>query len=75
MSDDSQALRPAAGGGRAFLGVRRMAPHDDGVHLVDDSGDEIAVVRYGERVYVNGRVMSFVESENDAGNEKQEAGP
>jgi hypothetical protein len=36
-----------------------MEPHDDGVHLFDDAGAELAVVRYGERVYVNGRVMSF----------------
>jgi hypothetical protein len=36
-----------------------MTPQDDGVHLHDDSGVELAVVAYGERVYVNGRVMSF----------------
>ena len=59
MADDSRALKPVGGGGRTFLGVRRMEPHDDGVHLFDDVGAEVAVVRYGERVYVNGRVMSF----------------
>ena len=59
MADDSRALKPSGGGGRTFLGVRRMEPHDDGVHLFDDAGAEVAVVRYGERVYVNGRVMSF----------------
>ena len=63
MPDQSNALRPTAGGsGRSFLGVRRMEPHDDGVHLLDDDGAEVAVVRYGEQVYVNGRVMSFTES-------------
>jgi hypothetical protein len=36
-----------------------MEPQDDGVHLFDDAGAEVSVVRYGERVYVNGRVMSF----------------
>jgi len=56
---ESEALRPAGGGGRAFLGVRRMTPEDDGVHLFDDAGAEVAVVRYGEQVYVNGRVISF----------------
>jgi len=59
MPDDSGALRPAPGQGRSFLGVRRMEPQDDGVHLFDDAGAEVAVVRYGEQVYVNGRVMSF----------------
>jgi hypothetical protein len=59
MPDQSDALRPADGNGRSFLGVRRMEPHDDGVHLVDDAGAEVGVVRYGEQVYVNGRVMSF----------------
>ena len=59
MADSSDALRPVSGSGRSFLGVRRMEPQDDGVHLLDDSGAEIAVVRYGEQVYVNGRVMSF----------------
>jgi hypothetical protein len=59
MPDQSDALKPVGGGGRAFLGVRRMEPQDDGVHLIDDKGEEIAVVAYGERVYVNGRVMSF----------------
>ena len=59
MPDQSEALRPAGGGGRAFLGVRRMEPHDDGVHLYDDDGKEIAVVAYGETVYVNGRVITF----------------
>lgn len=49
------------GGGRSFLGVRRMEPHDDGVHLFDDDGKEVAIIRYGERVYVNGRIMSFSE--------------
>jgi hypothetical protein len=60
MPDPSEALRPAGGGsGRSFLGVRRMEPHDDGVHLLDDDGAQVGVVRYGEQVYVNGRVMSF----------------
>jgi hypothetical protein len=59
MPDLSNALRPSGGGGRSFLGVRKMEPHDDGVHLVDDRGAEVGVVRYGEQVYVNGRVMSF----------------
>ncbi len=59
MPDESGALRPAPGRGRSFLGVRRMEPHDDGVHLFDDDGAEVGVVRYGEQVYVNGRVMSF----------------
>ena len=59
MPDQSDALRPAPGGGRSFLGVRRMEPHDDGVHLIDDEGAEVGVVRYGEQVYINGRVMSF----------------
>jgi len=36
-----------------------MQPADDGVHLIDDSGVVLAVVAYGERVYINGRVMSF----------------
>jgi hypothetical protein len=36
-----------------------MEPQDDGVHLFDDAGAEIGVVRYGEQVYVNGRVISF----------------
>jgi hypothetical protein len=36
-----------------------MTPQADGVHLFDDDGAEIAVVRYGEQVYVNGRVISF----------------
>jgi hypothetical protein len=58
-SDEPQALRPAGGGGRTFLGVRRMEPRDDGVRLLDDDGAELGVVRYGEQVYVNGRVMSF----------------
>lgn len=56
---DSEALKPVGGGGRSFLGVRSMQPYDDGVHLLDDAGAEIAVVAYGERVYINGRVMSF----------------
>jgi hypothetical protein len=55
----SDALRPVGGGGRSFLGVRSMQPADDGVHLLDDHGVEIATIAYGERVYVNGRVMSF----------------
>jgi hypothetical protein len=59
MPDQSDALRPSGGGGRAFLGVRRMAPHDDGVHLFDDAGNEVAIVAYGETVYVNGRVITF----------------
>jgi hypothetical protein len=59
MAEQSDALKPVGGGGRTFLGVRRMEPHDDGVHLIDDDGREIAVVRYGEQVYINGRVMSF----------------
>lgn len=59
MPDPSNALRPSGGGGRSFLGVRKMEPHDDGVHLIDDRGAEVGVVRYGEQVYVNGRVMSF----------------
>ena len=59
MPDGSGALKPAGGDGRAFLGVRRMEPRDDGVHLFDDAGALVAVVAYGERVYVNGRVISF----------------
>ena len=59
MGGDSGALKPVGGGGRTFLGVRRMTPAADGVHLYDDDGAEIAVVRYGEQVYVNGRVMKF----------------
>lgn len=59
MAGGSDALKPVGGGGRSFLGVRRMEPHDDGVHLLDDDGAELGVVRYGEQVYVNGRVMSF----------------
>ena len=59
MSDEPQALRPSGGGGRTFLGVRRMEPHEDGVRLLDDDGAEVGVVRYGEQVYINGRVMSF----------------
>lgn len=55
----SGALKPVGGGGRAFLGVRRMEPHDDGVHLIDDAGALIEVIAYGERVYINGRVISF----------------
>ena len=62
MPEQSDALRPVGGSGRSFLGVRRMTPHDDGVHLFDDDGLEVAIVRYGERVYVNGRVMSFSET-------------
>lgn len=59
MPDESGALKPVGGGGRTFLGVRRIEPQDDGVHLYDDDGTDIATVRYGERVYINGRVMSF----------------
>ncbi len=59
MPEPSDALRPTSGNGRSFLGVRRMEPHDDGVHLSDDDGAEVGIVRYGEQVYVNGRVMSF----------------
>jgi len=59
MPGPSDALRPVGGRGRSFLGVRRMEPHDDGVHLLNDDGAEVGVVRYGEQVYVNGRVMSF----------------
>jgi hypothetical protein len=59
MPDRSDALRPARGQGRSFLGVRRMTPEDDGVHLYADDGSEAGVVRYGEQVYINGRVMSF----------------
>lgn len=59
--DESEALRPVGGGGRTFLGVHRMEPHDDGVHLFDEQGAEVGVVRYGERVYINGRVVSFNE--------------
>jgi hypothetical protein len=36
-----------------------MTPHDDGVHLFDDDGNDVAVIAYGERVYINGRVISF----------------
>lgn len=36
-----------------------MAPHEDGVHLLDETGKEVAVIQYGERVYINGRVVSF----------------
>lgn len=59
MAEESGALKPVGGGGRTFLGVQRMEPHDDGVHLFDDAGAEVAVVAYGEQVYINGRVMSF----------------
>jgi hypothetical protein len=59
MPDPSQALRPSGGNGRSFLGVRHMEPQEDGVRLVDDSGVEVGIVRYGEQVYINGRVMSF----------------
>ena len=54
-----QPLKPAPGSGRSFLGVRRMEPQDDGVHLLDDDGLELGVVQYREQVYINGRVMSF----------------
>jgi hypothetical protein len=63
----SEALKPAGGDGRAFLGVRRLSPHGDGVHLFDDQGNEVGVVRYGERVYVNGRVMSFTRQPGEEG--------
>lgn len=59
MPGQSDALRPAPGEGRSFLGVRRMEPRPDGVHLTGDSGEELGVVAYGEKVYVNGRVISF----------------
>lgn len=59
MPEPSGPLKPVGGGGRAFLGVRSFAPQEDGVHLIDDAGADIATVRYGEQVYVNGRVMSF----------------
>ncbi|HEX5478687.1 MAG TPA: hypothetical protein VFY79_03095 [Dehalococcoidia bacterium] len=59
MPDQSNALRPSSGGGRTFLGVRKMEPHDDGVHLFDDDGKELAIVAYGETVYINGRVITF----------------
>jgi hypothetical protein len=59
MGDDPQALRPAGGSGRSFLGVRRMEPQDDGVHLYDDDGNQVGLVPYGENVYINGRVISF----------------
>ena len=36
-----------------------MEPREDGVRLLDDTGAELGVVRYGEQVYVNGRVVSF----------------
>jgi hypothetical protein len=65
MADESGALKPVGGGGRSFLGVRRMEPQDDGVHLYDDAGSEIAVVRYGEQVYVNGRVIRFAPRNGD----------
>lgn len=55
----SGALKPVGGGGRSFLGVRRMEPQEDGVHLYDDDGAEVAIVAYNERVYINGRVISF----------------
>ncbi len=59
MPDQSNALKPAGGGGRSFLGVRRMLPQDDGVHLSGNDGGEIAIIGYGEKVYINGRVVSF----------------
>jgi hypothetical protein len=58
-NEPSGPLKPVGGGGRTFLGVRRMEPQDDGVHLFDDDGVAVATVRYGEQVYINGRVMSF----------------
>jgi hypothetical protein len=39
-----------------------MSPEDDGVRLYDDAGVELGLVPYGERVYVNGRVMSFTKA-------------
>ena len=65
MPEQSDALKPVGGTGRSFLGVRRMEPHDDGVHLFDDDGADVGVVAYGERVYINGRVMSFNEKPSD----------
>jgi len=59
VGPESEALKPVGGGGRSFLGVHRMEPREDGVHLLDEHGGQVAVVAYGERVYVNGRVMSF----------------
>lgn len=59
MPEPTGPLKPVGGGGRAFLGVRRMEPQEDGVHLIDDAGGDIAIVRYGEQVYINGRVISF----------------
>ena len=59
MDEERGALRPSSGDGRSFLGVRRMAPQEDGVRLLDDDGAEVGMVRYGEQVYINGRVMSF----------------
>ena len=56
---ESGALKPVGGDGRTFLGVHRMEPHDDGVYLLDEHGEQLAIVAYGERVYINGRVMSF----------------
>ena len=66
MPDGPEALKPAAGGGRSFLGVRRISPHADGVHLFDDEDMEVGIVRYGERVYVNGSVMSFKERHGES---------
>jgi hypothetical protein len=60
MTDETGALKPVGGGGRSFLGVRRIEPRDDAVYLFGQDGDEIAQVAYGEKVYVNGRVMQFV---------------
>jgi hypothetical protein len=59
MGGQSDALRPVGGGGRTFLGVRKMEPQDDGVHLYDDDGNEMAIIAYGETVYINGRVITF----------------
>jgi hypothetical protein len=59
VPEQTPPLKPVGGSGRSFLGVRRFDPRDEGVHLLDDNGAEIAVVPYGEQVYVNGRVMSF----------------
>ena len=63
--DEPRALRPSGGGGRTFLGVRRMEPREDGVRLLNDAGAELGTVRYGEQVYVNGRVMSFTAPKPD----------
>ena len=73
MPDERGALRPAGGGGRSFLGVRRIEPHDDGVYLYGDDGAEVGVVAYGERVYVNGRVISFTASPRESSMKQEDA--